>query len=154
MYIPSAEPVLRQASEQGITVSELIAMQRMLARSEKPFERLVGVLWAAGALQQRLCRLTDRQIGQLMYDHFGHDIGMLLPESVICQHAIRRLFRSAGGALTAKDIDEQAQHAICPKCGNDMLFRYGISSPNCLECMLLNCGHKQLLKARGEVPCR
>jgi hypothetical protein len=66
-------------------------------------------------LQERLAQLTDRQIGQLMFDHFGHDLGILQPEMTICQHATQRLFRSAGGCLTAEDV--QRQRPSCPQCG-------------------------------------
>ncbi len=61
-----------QAPEQEITLCDLIEIQRMLADSENPFERLVGTLFVAGTLDIRLAKLTDRQIGQLMFDHFGH----------------------------------------------------------------------------------
>ncbi len=58
-----------QASEQEITVCDLIEIQRMLADSENPFERLVGTLFVAGMLDMCLTQLTDHQVGQLMFDH-------------------------------------------------------------------------------------
>jgi len=45
---------LGQAPEQEITLYDLIEIQRMLADSDNPFERLVGVLFVAGMLDMRL----------------------------------------------------------------------------------------------------
>jgi hypothetical protein len=150
----SLEMHLGQDPEEDITVSGLIEIQRRLANSENLFERLVGVLWAAGMLEERLAYLTDRQIGQLLFDHFGHDLGILQPEITICGHAIRRLFRSAGGKVTAQDIEKQWVRPACPKCGNEMLLHYGIDELDFLECVLLNCGHKRLLNTEKENPSK
>jgi hypothetical protein len=154
LYIESQETRLGQDLEDDITVSGLIEIQRMLANSEKLFERLVGTLWAAGLVGERLAQLTDRQVGQLMLDHFGNDLGILLPEITICGHAIRRLFRSAGGKVTAQDIEKQRVRPACPKCGNEMLLHYGIAEPDFLECTSLNCGHKELLNTEKESPSK
>lgn len=134
---------MRQQPEEDIPISELIEIQRRVANSEKLFGRLVGTLWASGMLEERLAHLTDHQIGQLMFDHFGDDLSILRPEMTVCQHAIRRLFRSAGGKLTAGDIEKQRRRPACPKCGNEMIQRYGIDEPDFLECILLHCGHKE-----------
>ena len=136
-----------QDSEEDVTVCGLIEIQHMLANSENPFKRLVGVLWAAGMLEERLAQLTDHQVGQLMFDRFGHGLGILQPEMTISQHATRRLFRSAGGSLTTEDFEKQRQCRACPKCGNQMLLHYGIDEPDFLECVLLRCGQKELLNA-------
>ena len=136
-----------QAPEQEITFCELVEIQRLLACSENPFERLLGALFVAGVLDMRLSQLTDRQIGQLMFDHFRNDLEILLPETTICDHATRRLFRSAGGRLTAEDIEKPRQGPACPKCRNEMLLHYGIDEPDFLECVLVNCGHKEYVSA-------
>ena len=135
--------MLGQNSEEDVTVCALIELQRRLAHSKNAFERLVGTLLAAGLLDERLSCLTDRQIGQLMFDHFGNDIGVLQPEMTISQHATRRLFRSAGGKLTTEDIEKQWHRTGCPKCGNEMLRHYGIDERDFWECVLLKCGHKE-----------
>ena len=142
-----------QAPEQEIAVCDLIEIQRMLADSENPFERLVGTLFVAGTLDVRLSKLTDRQIGQLMFDHFRNHLGILLPETTICDHATRRLFRSTNGTFTAEEMEKQRQRTTCPKCGNEMLLHYGIDEPDFLECVLLNCAagtrnYSTLLKRR------
>ena len=139
-----------QTPEPEITVCDLIEIQRMLAGSENSFERLVGTLFVAGTLDIRLAKLTDRQIGQLMFDHFRNHLGILLPETTICDHATRRLFRSTNGNFTAEEMERQRQRPACPECGNEMLLHYGIDEPDFLECVLLNCGHKGLLNTKKE----
>ena len=134
-------------------VCDLIEIQRMLANAEHPFERLVGTLFVAGMLDMRLAKLTDRQIGQLMFDHFRNRLGILLPETTICDHATRRLFRSTNGNFAAEEMEKQRQRTTCPKCGNEMLLHYGIDEPDFLECVLLNCAagtrnYSTLLKRR------
>jgi len=141
---------LGQAPEQEITLCDLIEIQRMLADSDNPFERLVGVLFVAGMLDMRLAHLTDRQIGQLMFDHFRNHLGILRPETTICDHATRRLFRSTNGNFTAEEMEKQRRRPACPKCGNEMLLHYGIDEPDFLECVLLKCRHKELLNTKKE----
>ena len=72
-----------QDPEEDFTVCGLIEMQRRLANSEKLFERLVGTLWAAGMLDERLAQLMDRQIGQLMFDAVADQLSILRPETMI-----------------------------------------------------------------------
>jgi hypothetical protein len=149
LYIDPQEMPLGQAPEQEITFCQLVEIQRLLACSENPFERLLGALFVAGVLDMRLAQLTDRQIGQLMFDHFRNDLGILLPETTICDHATRRLFRSAGGKLTAEDIEKQRQRAKCPKCGSEMLPHVGVDEPDFRECVLLKCGHKEYVNTKS-----
>lgn len=129
--------------DQDVPVNEVIAVQRALAESNHPFERLVGALLIAGLLEQRLRQLSDRQIGQLLFDHCGNDVGVLLPETVIHQHATRRLFRSPGGRLTTEELEQERQRATCPRCGNEMLPHIGIDEPDFRQCVLLKCAHKE-----------
>jgi hypothetical protein len=128
--------------DKDITVSELIEIQRRLARAERAFERLVGTLWAAGTLERRLAQLTDHQIGQLLDDFVDDQLGLFEPEMTICQQATRRLFRSAGGMLAPEETEGAKQRPACPKCGNEMLLKYGIDEPDYLECVLVACGHR------------
>ena len=141
-----------QAPEQEITVCDLIEIQRMLVHSDNLFERLVGTLFVAGMLDMRLAQLTDHQVGQLMFDHFRNHLGTLLPETTICDHATRRLFRSTNGTFTAEEMEKQRRRPACPKCGNEMLLHYGyeIDQPDFLECVLLECGHKELFNTEKE----
>jgi hypothetical protein len=126
-----------------MTVSDLMNMQRRLAESENPFERVVGTLWAAGTLQKRLAQLSDRQIGQLLYDFVGDELpGLYTPETTICHQAALRLFRSESGSLTPEENEATKRRTTCPKCGNEMLLQYGIDEPDHLECVLVKCGNR------------
>jgi hypothetical protein len=69
----------------------------------------------AGALDRHLDALSDRQVGQLMFDEVGNDLGIVQPEATICGQATKRLFRSEGGSLEEKP----PLRPPCPICGND-----------------------------------
>jgi hypothetical protein len=129
-----------EPNQADIGVAALIEMQRRLLNSERPFARVVGTLFVAGLLKERLARLTDRQVGQLMLDLVWNQLGVLDPEMTICQHATQRLFRSSGGNLTAEEIEMQEQRPACPMCGSEMVHNFGIDEPDYLECALLDCG--------------
>jgi len=129
---------------QDIGVATLIKMQRSLSISERPFMRVVGRLFLAGMLEERLARLTDRQVGQLMFDYVCDQLGILEPEVMICQDATRRLFRSPGGNLTAEELERQKQRPACPNCGTEMSQNFGIDEADFLECTLIGCGHREL----------
>jgi len=120
-------------------VRRLIDLQRRLLQSKSPFVRRIGTLLAAGALDRHLAELTDKQIGQLIFDEVGNDLGALQPEATICNQATRRLFRSDSGRLD----EESPLRPPCPMCGNDMFFHYGIDEPDYFECTCLSCGHKE-----------
>jgi hypothetical protein len=129
-------------SHQNVTIRELIAFQRGFARSSDIFEQVVGVLFAAGALENRLRELNDRQIGRLLSDFVGDHLNVCGPEMTICQEAALRLFRSSVEKLTTNDIENLKRRAECPNCGNEMLLTYGIDEPDYLECTLANCGYR------------
>jgi hypothetical protein len=126
---------------EDIGVAALIDAQCKLANSEGPFEQIVGTLFLAGVLNERLARLTDRQVGQLMFDYVWNSLGVLAPETTICQHATQRLFRSTGGNLTAEDIERE--QPSCPKCGSEMIHNFGIDEPDFFECTALHCGYRE-----------
>jgi hypothetical protein len=123
----------------------LIEMQRRLARSKNHFIQRMGTLVSAGVLDRRLSELTDRQLGQLMFEKVGRDSTVFEPELMICNQATQRLFRSANGALD--DGASQPQHPPCPKCENEMLLHYGIEEPDFYECVSLTCGYKRAIEA-------
>jgi hypothetical protein len=122
-------------------VSRLIEMQRRLAESKNPFLRRIGVLWAAGVLDKYLTQLTDRQVGQLMFDHVGRDLGIAQPEATICSQATQRLFRSRSGSLEG----EFPLRRPCPECRNEMLFHYGIDESDYFECVYRGCGYRDFI---------
>ena len=120
-------------------VRRLIELQRRLLKSKNPFVRRVGALLVAGALDNHLAELDDHQIGQLLRDDVGSDLGIFEPEAIICHQATRRLFRSEHGSL----VEEPPLRPPCPVCGNDMLFHYGVDEPDFFECSSLRCEHKE-----------
>ena len=63
------------SKKQSPSVRGLIELQRRLADSKNPFLRRIGALLAAGVLDRHLDGLNDRQIGQLMFDHVGRELG-------------------------------------------------------------------------------
>jgi len=123
-------------------VRRLIDLQRRLLQSKSPFARRIGTLLAAGALDRHLAELTDKQIGQLLRDDVGNDLGILQPEATICNQATQRLFRSPTGSLEEDDTPQPGRLS-CPNCGNDMLFHYGIDEPDFFECSSLRCEHRE-----------
>lgn len=125
---------------QDVTIRELIECQRRLARSRNIFEQVVHTLYRARGLGKRLAELTDRQIGQLLFDVVGDRLTISGPETTICQQATLRLFRSSAGQLTTSDVENSKQRTVCPRCGNDMLLVFGIDEPDYQECVLVACG--------------
>lgn len=103
-----------------------------------------------GVLDRRLTELTDRQIGQLMVDHVGHEFPVFQPETAILQQATQRLLRSTSAALSSNEDIANKRHQACPKCGNEMLLHYGIEEPDFCECVSVKCGHKQFIGGYGE----
>jgi hypothetical protein len=135
----------KQKTEKDSKVCELLAMQHRLAESKNPFVRRFGTILTAGVLDKHLAELSDRQIGQLMFDHVGHDLGIAQPEMTICQQATHRLFRSTNRSLI-EQTTEQLGRPPCPKCGNEMLFHYGIDEPDFNQCVFLGCEHKEYVR--------
>jgi hypothetical protein len=87
------EKLLERWSEDSV-VRALIEKQRRLVRSDNPAERS-RTLWIAAMLDDRLAGCTDHEIGELMI-LVQERFGIFEPEIAICEHAMRRLFRSAG----------------------------------------------------------
>ena len=129
-------------NEDQPTVRRLIAVQRRLTKSKNPFIRHIGTLLAAGVLDRQMDALNDRQIAQLIIDEIERDLGIAQPEATICRQTAHRLIRSSGGKLTEEDIAKQQERPPCPKCGNEMLFRYGIDGTDYWECVSLPCALK------------
>ena len=79
------------SGEAEISVQSLIEAQRKLSISRNHFERVVGSLFVAGLLQERLSALSDHELGQLMFDYVSDDMNVFSPELAICQVATERL---------------------------------------------------------------
>jgi hypothetical protein len=95
-------------------------------------------------LSDRLNELSDRQIGQLLFDFCWAECYFASPELSIVTQAIDRLRRSTGGAFTNEEAEEsRKQRPVCPKCGNEMFLHYGIDEPDFWLCDYAACRHKR-----------
>jgi hypothetical protein len=120
----------------------LIKRQRKLGESPLLIDRLTAMVLGS-ALSDRLNELSDRQIGQLLFDFCWPELYLNGPELIICTHAIDRLRRSTGGVVTNEEAQGNLkQRPVCPKCGNEMFLHYGIDEPDFWLCDYVRCGHK------------
>jgi hypothetical protein len=129
-----------------VSTRYLIERQRKLGESPRPIDRLRAVVLGA-ALSDRLNGLSDRQIGQLLFDFCWPELYVDGPEPTIVTQAIDRLRRSTGGAVTNEEAqDNLKQRLVCPKCGNEMFLRYGIDEPDFWLCDYVDCLHKRYVR--------
>jgi hypothetical protein len=123
--------------------THLIKRQRKLGESPRPIDRLRAVV-LGGALGDRLNGLSDRQIGQLLFDFCWPELYVDGPELIVVTQAIDRLRRSTGGVITNQEAGESLkQQPVCPKCGNEMFLHYGIDEPDFWLCDRVACLHKR-----------
>ena len=137
---------MEQISEEDFDLHALIEAQRRLIDSKHPFAQVVAALWVGGTLKRRLAQLTDRQVGQLVWDHVLDQLTLFGPDATICQHATERLFRSACGGWAEDDksaMDEDTPP--CPACGSETFYHVGIDEPDFLLCVRADCEHKEPL---------
>ena len=121
----------------------LIKRQRKLGESPRPIDRLNAVI-LGGALSHRLNGLSDRQIGQLLFDFCWPELYVDGPELSIVTQAIDRLRRSTGGVFTKEEAHENLRpQPVCTKCGNEMFLHYGIDEPDFWLCDRVACRHKR-----------
>lgn len=76
-----------------VTIREIIAEQRRRLRSANPAERLAAALLIPNLLRERLYKLGDLQIGQLLEDEVCPNLSLLAPDATICLAAADRLCR-------------------------------------------------------------
>ena len=120
----------------------LIKRQRKLGESPLLIDRLTAMVLGS-ALSDRLNELSDRQIGQLLFDFCWPELYVDGPELIIVTQAIDRLRRSTGGVVTNEEAQGNLkQRPVCPKCGNEMFLHYGIDEPDFWLCDYVRCGHK------------
>jgi hypothetical protein len=131
-----------------VSARDIINRQRKLSESARPIDRLRAVVLGA-ALGDRLNGLSDRQIGQLLFDFCWPDLLVDGPELIIVKQAIDRLRRSTGGAVTNEEAqDNLKQQPVCPKCGNEMFLHYGIDELDFWLCDCAGCRHKRYVGER------
>jgi len=137
---------MAQASDEDFGVYALLEAQRRFANSKRLSDRFFGPMCIAGLLRKCLAKLTDRQVGQLVSDVVADELRVLSPEMEICEHAVRRLFRSAGGCWRDQDtsvVDDAMPP--CPLCGSETTYHVGIDEPDFLLCVRADCEHKEQL---------
>ena len=121
----------------------LIKRQRKLGESPLLIDRLTAMILGS-ALGHRLNELSDRQIGQLLFDFCWPECYFNSPELIIVTQAIDRLRRSMGGVITNEEAQESLkQQPVCPQCGNEMFLHYGIDEPDFWLCDYVGCRHKR-----------
>jgi hypothetical protein len=120
----------------------LIKRQRKLGESPLLIDRLTAMILGS-ALSHRLDGLSDRQIGQLLFDFCWAECYFNSPELTIVTQAIDRLRRSTRGAVTNEEAQVK-QQPVCPKCGNEMFLHYGIDEPDFWLCDRVACRHKEI----------
>jgi hypothetical protein len=96
------------------------------------------------ALTDRLDELSDRQIGQLLFDVCWAECYVASPEATIVTQAVDRLRRSTGDMLSEEESqDDPKQRPVCTECGRgEMYLHYGIDEPDFWRCDYLDCHHK------------
>jgi hypothetical protein len=121
----------------------LIKRQRKLGESPLLIDRLTAMILGS-ALGHRLNGLSDRQIGQLLFEFCWPELYVDGPELIIVTQAIDRLRRSTGGVITKEEAQENlGPQPVCPKCGNEMFLHYGIDEPDFWLCDYVSCRHKR-----------
>jgi hypothetical protein len=131
----------------------LIERQRKLGESRRPIDQL-RALAVGGTLSDRLNGLSDRQIGQLLFDFCWPELYVDGPELIIVTQAIDRLRRSPGRAVTNEEAqDNLKQQPGCPKCGNEMFLHFGIDEPDFWLCDRVACRRKRICSV-SSVSCK
>ena len=96
------------SGDKEIGLDVLIEEQRNLARSQNPFERVIGSLCIGAILKEQLVRLPNNAISRLMTDYVWSDLNLLGPESVVVEVASERLIEKYGKSM------------VCPECGEGL----------------------------------
>ena len=124
------------------SIRNLIERLRKLGESPRFVDRLYAMA-VDNALTDRLNELSDRQIGQLLFDFCWAECYVNSPELTLVTQAIDRLRRSTGGVITKEEAqDSRKQQPVCPECGNEMFLHYGIDEPDFWRCDYVSCSHK------------
>ena len=101
---------------------------------------LIGEVASLGGIQQGLESLSDRQVGQLMFDRVWDELPMVSGCLGIAIEATERLFRSRAGARGEHEELNDIEHLPgCPLCGEAMLHYIGIGEPDYRKCNVCAC---------------
>jgi hypothetical protein len=127
------------------SIRDLMERLRKLSESLRPLDRLQAVA-VNSALSNRLNELSDRQIGQLLFDFCWAECYLNSGELTIVTQAIDRLRGSTGGTVTNEENQDNLKQPVCPKCGNEMFLHYGIDESDFWLCDYVSCRHKLFLR--------
>ena len=98
------------SSEEGERLRSLIDEQRNAAAEHTVAARVAGSLIISARLQELLQRLSNDQIGQVLFDFVFSGMDLLSPEAVVTAEAIVRLGGASNGLLPARhDSDSFAK---------------------------------------------
>ncbi len=121
---------------------------RLLGQSE---QNSLRALVTTGKLMRDLEALSDRQIGQLMFDVVWDVLDMVSPAFSISAEASERLFRSPSGSRDPDEVlNDPDKLPDCPICGQPMMRYIGIGEPDYLKCVTVGCGHRIVEPNKGE----
>ena len=127
---------------EDLSTHDLIMRQQKLGASPLVVDRL-SAMGLGNTLRDRLNAMSDRQIGQLLFDFCWTQMYVDGPELGLVTQAIDRLRRSPGGLITNEEADERLQQRpLCPKCGSEMFLHYGIDEPDFWLCESVSCSHR------------
>ncbi len=108
-------------------------------------------LAVAGRRQHELLSCTDRQIGQLMFDHLWDEFELASAAMSIGMEATHRLFRSSAGERKPDEVlNDPDELPTCPRCGQPMLHYIGDGEPDYRKCTSLKCELKTPEPPTGE----
>jgi hypothetical protein len=124
------------------TIRDIIGAQNRRLKSGNLRERAVDSLFGYCELGRRLPGLTDRQVGQLVFDFVLDDLVLVSPAMSLSMEASERLFRSSAGARTTARFNVPGQLPICPRCGEEMMRYVGLGQSDYRQCVSLKCGYK------------
>lgn len=97
-------------SEESERFQFLIREQRNAAAEPTIAGRVAGCLILTAQLQERLLRLSNDQIGQVLFDFVGSEMDVLSPEAAVTAEAIFRLGGASDRLLPGQhDSDSSAK---------------------------------------------
>jgi hypothetical protein len=125
------------------TIREAIEAQRERLKSGDPRRSVVEAFFRCGELSGRLRDMSDKQVGQLVFDVVIDDVPLVNPAMSVAVEASERLFRSPAGARATHEVfNDPDMLPRCPRCHHPMMHFIGIDEPDYQECVALDCGYK------------
>jgi len=103
-------------------------------------KELICEVASLGRVQQSLESMSDRQIGQLMFDHIWDSLPMASAGLCVVEEATERLFRSEAGVRQKNEVmNDLNTLPDCPLCRGVMFHRVGFREADHLMCEGCGC---------------